>query len=466
MGCRERLISTGGRRPGAFAAVLPVLLAGGLSLADGPPAGPSGGALGCGAVVTRDVTLSSDLRGCHGDGLVVGADSVTVDLGGHTVSGDGRAGSPDADTGIRVVGHRDVRIVHGTVSRFDVGIGGSSAPRLAVTEVTVGDTHRGVAVADGSHDARIEDSRFVAIGDAAGGAAVLVVDSSRARVVRNVMRESHSGVAVTAAGATVADNVVTDSSFAGVELTFATGGRVSGNTIRGAACGICLEGADRNTVGHNVITGLTAPDGIGISLYGSGNDVLANRVTGSVRYAIEVDDFQEAGHTPVSGNDVRDNVVRGGPASVDGITVGPEGGGTVLRTAVIANRVTGFSDDGIRIGGASSGLETTRVAGNTVVGSGNLAIEAVPGVADGGGNRALRTGSLVPCLGVACRSTGPRVESFVYMTAGAGDVQAVWGADRSGAHQITEPGACAAWTGSRSTRGACSSCPAGTRASR
>ena len=47
-----------------------------------PPA-----ALGCGSVVTTNVTLTADITACPGDGLVVGADGITIDLGTHRLSG-------------------------------------------------------------------------------------------------------------------------------------------------------------------------------------------------------------------------------------------------------------------------------------------------------------------------------------------------------------------------------------------
>src|SRR5512145_568752 len=43
----------------------------------------------CGDTITQDTTLDSDLVGCAGDGLVIGADGVTVDLGGHRIDGAG-----------------------------------------------------------------------------------------------------------------------------------------------------------------------------------------------------------------------------------------------------------------------------------------------------------------------------------------------------------------------------------------
>src|SRR5262249_21627249 len=41
----------------------------------------------CSMVVRRTTTLSSDIGPCYRDGVVVGADGVTLDLGGHRVVG-------------------------------------------------------------------------------------------------------------------------------------------------------------------------------------------------------------------------------------------------------------------------------------------------------------------------------------------------------------------------------------------
>jgi hypothetical protein len=64
--------------------VLAVVLAlGSLALAAGPAHAQP---LRCGDTVTQDTTLTADLLDCPGDGLVIGAPGITVDLGGHTVA--------------------------------------------------------------------------------------------------------------------------------------------------------------------------------------------------------------------------------------------------------------------------------------------------------------------------------------------------------------------------------------------
>ena len=44
----------------------------------------------CGDTITADTTLDSDLTGCPNNGIVIGADDITLDLNGHTISGDGK----------------------------------------------------------------------------------------------------------------------------------------------------------------------------------------------------------------------------------------------------------------------------------------------------------------------------------------------------------------------------------------
>ncbi|MCB9687393.1 MAG: right-handed parallel beta-helix repeat-containing protein [Alphaproteobacteria bacterium] len=90
-------------------------------------------ALSCGAVVTTDVLLTQDLVGCTGDGLVVGADGITVDLGGHTISGTrGRR-----TAGIRLDGVDRVHVQGGTIASFDLGIYVNASTNVTVDTMVV-----------------------------------------------------------------------------------------------------------------------------------------------------------------------------------------------------------------------------------------------------------------------------------------------------------------------------------------
>jgi hypothetical protein len=81
-------------------------------------------AVGCGAVLTQDTTLTADLVDCPGDGLVIGADGITVDLGGHLVDGVVYATSPPVEQ-VAIdnrAGHDDVTVRNGTVQEFTGGV--------------------------------------------------------------------------------------------------------------------------------------------------------------------------------------------------------------------------------------------------------------------------------------------------------------------------------------------------------
>jgi hypothetical protein len=94
--------------------------------------------LSCGDTITTDMTLDSDLIDCPNNGIVIGADDITLDLNGHLVDGDGTefAGcDPSAevcDSGIVDDGHDGVTVKHGRVREFGVGVlvGTSSAGKV------------------------------------------------------------------------------------------------------------------------------------------------------------------------------------------------------------------------------------------------------------------------------------------------------------------------------------------------
>ena len=59
-----------------------------------PAAAQAGGRdVACGATITTDTKLRADLTNCPGDGLVIGGDGITLDLGRRTIDGAGAEGS-------------------------------------------------------------------------------------------------------------------------------------------------------------------------------------------------------------------------------------------------------------------------------------------------------------------------------------------------------------------------------------
>ncbi len=149
----------------------------------------------CGDLITESVTLDSDVGTCPGDGLVVVADNVTVDLNGFRVFG---LNGPEEQVGIRLVDVSGVTVQNGTVSGFDAGVAieGGSGNRIRtlvvrhnindlVGECTYGD---GITVFD-SDDNVIERNEVIHNGPYSGIS--LVGDSDRNVVRNNVVADNN-----------------------------------------------------------------------------------------------------------------------------------------------------------------------------------------------------------------------------------------------------------------------------------
>jgi parallel beta-helix repeat protein len=108
----------------------------------------------CGDVITSSTVLERDLT-CPGDGLLIRADNITLDLGGHTVTGSLRAGT----VGIDNPGYDNVTITNGFVDEFQSGVvvrAGAKRNRLAGLK-TRSHTRYGIALFN-SHDNLLRDN--------------------------------------------------------------------------------------------------------------------------------------------------------------------------------------------------------------------------------------------------------------------------------------------------------------------
>ena len=80
----------------------------------------------CGATILDDLKLDHDLT-CTGDGLIVGADGIRIDLNGYTLSGSG------VGSGIVVTGRSNISISGGTVRNFGTVAGENARSGPTVT---------------------------------------------------------------------------------------------------------------------------------------------------------------------------------------------------------------------------------------------------------------------------------------------------------------------------------------------
>jgi parallel beta-helix repeat protein len=321
--------------------------------------------IACGSVLTRSVVLTRDLLGCQGDGLVIGAGGITVDLGGHTVAGL----VSDDSVGIRNAGKANVLVKNGVVREFERGV--------QLTGAT-GNRLRGLTV-------ELNGSDGIDLDHAGGN-----------QILGGEIRDNFTGVLLRngSAGNLVARAVLQGNRGAGIRLEAATGNRVTGNIVNGNGSAaepltsqILLTGSDRNRLDGNDVS---ASSTIGIVLVDADRNRLLHNHVGFVG-----SDGNVGGIFLLADSDrtlLRDNVVANNRPG-DGVFV--EAGSN--QTVVGDTLASGNGDDGIQVDDPG-----TRIVGNTADDNGDLGIEAVAGVTDGGGNTATGNGNPAQCLNVRC----------------------------------------------------------------
>jgi large repetitive protein len=349
----------------------------------------SAGQLSCGDEITADTTLDNDLVDCPNNGVVIAAAGVTLDLNGHTIDGDGSefagCGKDEiCDVGVVNDGRAGVTVRNGSVRDFAVGVLVGGARRNRVVEISATRHTFFGAVFGGATRSVIRRSSF-SRNIAPDGDGIGMFESDHIRIVRSKIRRNPGP---------------------GIHLEDSHDNLIKGNVFTRNGPGILMQG-NRNEVRRNRF----ARDGGVLVAPGDRNVVAGNRVSRSFEgIAIEdgranlvarnvVVDSPSAGirlaiRRPSIGgaaNVVRRNLVR--RSGEDGFIVHKKDHGSLLRR----NIAVSAGDDGFDVISRSTTLTGNRAARN-----GDLGIEAVAGVIDGGGNKARGNGNPVQCTNVAC----------------------------------------------------------------
>jgi parallel beta-helix repeat protein len=115
---------------------------------------PSSGVASCGQIVTEDLTLTSDLECGPGDGLIVGASGITINLNGYSITSSDEAGSEgptmnyDGSSGILVPNKENVAISGlGTIEGYDEGITVTGSTGVQIADLQLANNERGVRIA-------------------------------------------------------------------------------------------------------------------------------------------------------------------------------------------------------------------------------------------------------------------------------------------------------------------------------
>lgn len=211
----------------------------------------------CGQTLTTSTTVSNDLTNCPGDGLVIGAAGITLDLNGHTIDG------AFSGTGIRNDSFPNVTISNGAVTAFNRGIDlGDPAASNHLQAVSVS-----ANVLQGIHatgpDTSITDTAAFdngSFGIRIGGEGSRVEDST-------ANNNDTFGIASDGANTTVSDNRALSNGASGIALSPAahgtqlTGNVANANDVHGLIVTDLTATLSKNSASFNTELGINAESG-------------------------------------------------------------------------------------------------------------------------------------------------------------------------------------------------------------
>jgi parallel beta-helix repeat protein len=262
-------------------------------------------ALSCGQTITQSTTLTANLGPCPNNGLIVGADGITLNLGRFTISGTPNTGD---GAGVLLQGRQGVIVRNGSVTDFDGGV------------VILGGTGNTVSTVIARNNLGAAQGQPGAT-TALYGDGILVQGSTRNLIVNNTAENNgpFSGIAVirgdsdhpAVAPADAPFNVIRSNSVNGNIACRRSGStgfcdndgiriepsvtdtQIIGNSVAGNGLdGISLFGATT----RNVVSGNTAPGngfrgavaGDGIRVFGFGNIIDSNSANGNAASGVSV----------------------------------------------------------------------------------------------------------------------------------------------------------------------------------
>jgi parallel beta-helix repeat protein len=307
----------------------------------------------CGQVITQSTHVGNDLVNCPGDGLIIGANNIRLNLGGHTIDGVNNPGT----AGIRNTGGwRNVEVVHGKVQQFSNGLLLADALRNKLKHLRVSqNSMRGIGLVL-SDDSEIEHNRVFNNFDG-----IHLDRTDRAEIEHDdVFRNRSSGI---------------------VLITGSDDNKVAHNRSHDhTAWGITGDGDRRNVYAHNKVY---RNGNAGIEQFNSTNMVFSRNKAFRNRRGIVLTNTD---NSVVKKNKIRSNT-----------TFGSQVGGGSTGNLLLKNRSDRNGVDGIRVDNPGNTITKNRANRN-----GKLGIFAAAGNVDGGGNKARHNGNPLQCSGVSC----------------------------------------------------------------
>jgi hypothetical protein len=347
----------------------------------------------CGQTIATSITLTAD-QSCADDGLIVGADGITIDLAGFTISGDG---DPD-HVGIEVGNHSHVTIQNGTVRNFNIGIRGGSGmgtEAVKLSNVTARENVKlgaGLSVCFGTvtHSLFIDNNP----GGLTDGAGLLFLSfcakPSMITASAFVGNRGAAGLNFAAfapgskskiSGVTATGNHTIGLRLSGADFSVGSS-TVAANSLDGVQ--VVLD-SEAITIAKNVIVG-NLLDGIRFFLSGADrpNVVATNLIAGNRGSGVHLANLNPTADVVVTGNRLIGN-------GADGVKIESPSASVVRGNTALGNDDSGFTTTNA----------TTTFAKNAAVANHAAGIFAAAAI-DGGGNRARANAGTQCSAAIAC----------------------------------------------------------------
>jgi parallel beta-helix repeat protein len=223
----------------------------------------------CGATILGDLKLDQDLT-CLGAGLIVGADSIKIDLNGHSIAGTG------SGVGIAVTGRTDISIAGGTIRNFAVAVRVNTSTDVVIKHNEIVENPEGIDCQAGCVGNTIKDNVFR---DSITRGIMLRSNSRDNDVKNNTFINNRVGILVFGGvDNTLKNNLVSGSSLAGIRLNvIATGNVLKDNTVSSNIVGIEFIVTPTGSAVGNVLEGNTlSTNTCGLKGPTAGNDFKNN----------------------------------------------------------------------------------------------------------------------------------------------------------------------------------------------
>ncbi len=210
-------------------------------------------AVSCGDFITSDTTLSADLHCTTGYyAIEIGANNVTLDLNGHTLSGTNDL------AGVIVSGRKNVKVTGngGVIKGFWAGINTSDSDFLQVNSTFFYNLGTGLIISSGN-EATVKNNDFIKI--AAQGVfirnAVAGNHANKNTIINNEFYKSAVGIEVCGDDSdtnTIKDNLIWQSNYYGIHLSRSNNNIITNNEIiETTETAIRLDDSSENQINGN-----------------------------------------------------------------------------------------------------------------------------------------------------------------------------------------------------------------------